>query len=96
MKLDKILAKLLSIRDFFYRYKVVIFVIVIVGIFGFMTMRIAHFSNLDPTELQIENTQNSLNNIKLDSNAVQKINELQSQNINIESLFNNGRSNPFD
>ena len=96
MKPDKILAKLLIVRDYLYKYKVVIFVIILVAIFGFMTLRIAHFSNLDPTGLQIENTQNSLTNIKLDSNAVKKINELQSQNINIESLFNNDRSNPFD
>jgi hypothetical protein len=100
MKLNNITnqlsAQLLKIKNLIIRYKVVVFIVIVVGIFCFMTLRIAHFANLEPTESQIENTKNSLTIIKLDPNAVQKINELQGQNINIESLFNNSRANPFD
>ncbi|HUD03289.1 MAG TPA: hypothetical protein VMR51_00635 [Patescibacteria group bacterium] len=96
MKLKKILDKLLPIKNFVVRYAVLIFIVCVVGIFSFMTLLIAHYSNLEPTQYQIEDTKSSLKTFKLDDNAVQKINQLQDQNINIETLFNNGRANPFE
>jgi hypothetical protein len=96
MKLKTILDKLLPIKNFLIRYTVLIFIICVVAIFCFMTLLIAHYANLEPTEFQVEDTKSSLRTIKLDDKAVQKINQLQGQNINIETLFNNGRANPFE
>ena len=61
-----------------------------------MTFNIARYSNAEPDEIQIEEKKVSLKTVKLNDRAVQKIKELEDKNINIESLFNNGRDNPFE
>lgn len=93
---SEILVKLTPIKNYFVRYSVLIFMLFVVGILSFMTLRIAHFSNLDPSEQQIDEKKTSLKIIKLDDAAVSKLKELQDKNISIESLFDNGRENPFE
>ncbi len=95
MKLDAIITKLTPAKDFIVRYAVIIFVLSVVAIFAYMTLNIAHFANLDPTSNQLDEKTNSLTAVKLDEKSITKIKQLQDQNINIESLFDNGRANPF-
>jgi hypothetical protein len=96
LKLDKILNKLLPIKNFLVRYAVVIFIVCVVGIFSFMTLQISRYSDAEPTLAQIQDKEDSFRSVKLNDQAVNKIKQLQSQNVNIESLFDNGRANPFE
>lgn len=95
MKIDSITTKFIPVRNFIARYAVVIFVVSIVAVFAFMTLSIAHYANLEPTQDQTDEQKNSLTKLKLDEKSISKIKELQDQNISIESLFDNGRANPF-
>ena len=95
MKLDSITHQLSPIKDFIVRYAVLIFVFSVVGIFAFMTLGIAQYANLEPSESQKEEKLSTLKTVKLDEKSIEKIQSLQDQNINIESLFDNGRDNPF-
>ena len=95
MKLDSLIIKLLPVKTFIVRYAVVIFVVSVVGIFIYMTLSIARYANLEPTSSQAEDRKASLTAVKLDEKSITKIKELQDQNISIESLFDNGRANPF-
>jgi uncharacterized protein YpmB len=96
MNIDKLITKLTPIKNFIIRYVVLIFVISVVAILGFMTIMIARYSNAEPTAFQIEDKKASLTAVNLDSDTVEKIEALKSKNINIESLFNNSRDNPFE
>lgn len=96
MNTEKIINKLQPVKIFIVRYAVIIFIISAAAIFGFMTLQISRYSNAEPTSDQIEEKKNSLKQVKLNDEAVQKIQELEDKNINIESLFNNGRDNPFE
>jgi hypothetical protein len=96
MKLANITAKLTIIRDQMGRYAVIIFVICVGLVFGFLTLKIASYSNDEPSDTQIEERLSTLQTVRLDSEAAQKIEELQDRNISLESLFNNGRDNPFE
>jgi len=98
MKLDltNILTKLRPIKTFIAHFAVVIFIVSVAAIFGYMTLKIAHYSNVEPSDIQVQDTKDSLKAFKLDDTAVQKIKQLQDQKINIESLFDNGRANPFE
>lgn len=93
---DTIINKLLPIKNFIGRYSVIIFIIAVVSVLSFMTLRIAHYANLEPSDSQIDEKKASLKNTKLDEAAISKIKELQDKNISIESLFDNGRNNPFE
>lgn len=96
MKQDKILASLQPIKNFIIRFKVILFIVCVGAAIGFMTIKIAYYSNSEPSEDQIAERKNSLRTVKLNEEAVAKIEELKDQNINLESLFNNGRANPFE
>jgi hypothetical protein len=96
MKLDNLTAKLTIVRDRVGRYVVIIFVICVALVFGFLTLKISSYSNNEPNDTQIEERLSTLQTVKLNDEAVQKIEELQDRNISLESLFNNGRDNPFE
>jgi hypothetical protein len=96
MNIENILKQLQPLKMFIVRYAVVIFIVVASGIFGFMTLQIARYSNAEPSIDQIEEKKSSLKQVKLNDEAVKKIQDLEDKNINIESLFNNGRANPFE
>lgn len=96
MNIDTYLAKLVPIKTFISRYVVIIFIVSVVAVFSFMTLGIANFADREPTMLQIDEKRLSVKVVKLDEKSINKIKELQDQNISIESLFNNGRENPFE
>ena len=95
MNIENITTKLVPIKNLLIRYKVVVFITFIVVLFGYVTMSISHFSNAEPTAQQIDDKKLSIKIVKLDEKSIEKIKELQDKNISIESLFNNGRENPF-
>lgn len=96
MNIDTIITKLLPVKDFVVRYAVLLFIVFVVMIFGVLTLSISHFSNLEPTDAQVDEKVKTITNIKLNDSAIEKIEDLVDKNISIESLFNNGRSNPFE
>lgn len=96
MNIKTYTAKLIPVKQFIVRYAVLLFIVAVVAIFSFMTLGIAHFSDRAPTQLQIDEKKLSVKVVKLDEASINKIKELQNQNISIESLFDNGRANPFE
>lgn len=96
MNKENIIKQLQPVKSFIVRYAVIIFIIVVAGIFGFMSLQISIYSNSEPTSDQIDEKKSSLSQVRLNDEAAQKIQELEDKNINIESLFNNGRANPFE
>jgi len=96
MNKDKIINQLLPFKNFFIRYVILIFVICVVAVFSYLTIEISHYANADPTQDQITAKEASFQSVKLNQQAVNKILELQSQNISIQSLFDNSRNNPFN
>ncbi len=89
-------SKLSIIKDFIARYAVIIFVVTVVTIAGFLTLQIAQLSNIEPTEGQQDEKLASIKSVRLDAASIEKIKQLEDQNISVESLFNNGRANPFE
>lgn len=61
---------------------------------------IIHFSGLyskqDPTLTQVEDRKKAISSKKVDNDAISRLEELESRNISLESLFDNGRNNPFE
>lgn len=54
------------------------------------------YSSKEPTTLQVEEKRNSLDAKKIDQSALDKLKELESRNISLDALFDNGRTNPFE
>lgn len=95
MNVEKITQKLDDVKDYALKHIVVISIVLTVSLFGFMVVRIYMLSTAEPTQAQVDDTLNSYKVVRLDPQIVDLFRSLQDQNISIESLFDNGRTNPF-
>lgn len=96
MKKEELLNKLYSIRDFTSRYAVMIFVFSFVAVTGYLTFQIATLSSAEPSEAQQDERRQELKKVTLNKENIAKLEALQDQNVTIESIFDNGRENPFE
>jgi hypothetical protein len=97
MKLD--IKKILSLLDpvilLFRKYKTMITFVVIVGIFGFIFFRIGQFNSIEPTEQQIDEKLQDVQRPRIDKSVIEKLEKLENQNIQVQTLFQQARENPF-
>lgn len=96
MKLDfkPLLKKLHPLISFLRRDSVGIFLVIVAIIFGFLIWRIGNLAGAEPSQDDLDQTLEAVVRPKIDSKSIQKIKDLQSQNIDIQSYFSD-RSNPF-
>lgn len=98
MKLDlkSLPVKFVPLLQFLRRYAVFIFFIILLGIFGFLIFRINQFSGAEPSDDAVEEKLQSVQRPKVDQSVLDKIQQLQDQNIQVQSLFDQARNNPFN
>lgn len=98
MKLDKkSITK--AAKDFLRKYKKYAsfaFILLILLTYTFLVYRISKFSLAEPTSVTIEQQLQSTGKLKIDQESINKILKLEEQNINVQSLFDGARDNPFE
>lgn len=77
------------------RYQVVLFIVAIVGLYGFLVLQISTASQSEPTQSQIDEQLGSIKRLKIDQGSIDKIQQLEDQNVVVQSLFETARDNPF-
>ena|SRR3989344_1969807 len=97
MKIDikDILAKISPILQLIRRYIVFIYVVALLIILCFFVFRINQLSHIMPTDDAVNEKLQTVQRPRIDQAVLDKIQELQNQNIQVQSLFNEARSNPF-
>ncbi len=98
MKLDvkDSFAKLQPVIQFLKRYAVFMFVLLVLGIFGFFVFRINQYSRIEPSDEAVQEKLKSVQRPKIDQSVLDKIEQLKGQNIQVQSLFDQARNNPFN
>ncbi len=96
MNVSDIPKKIEPAKQFVIQHVKLLAFIAIMLVFGFMVLRIYQLASVEPTDSQIDEKISSLRLTKLDQSAVDVIQSLEDRNISIESLFDNGRTNPFE
>jgi Flp pilus assembly protein CpaB len=81
---------------FVRRYAVILFVVAFAGLAGFLVLRIGELSRVEPEVAQIEQRLEEVRKAKVDEDTIESLQVLEDKNISIESLFDNGRVNPFE
>ncbi len=76
-------------------YATFIFIISILLIYAFLIVRISALSQATPNEDAIAEQSNTIKRLKLDETSIKKIEELESQNVGVQSIFETARDNPF-
>lgn len=94
--LDQLQKYLSIVLRFVLRYSFILFVIIFACLAGYLVARIGHLSRLEPTEAQVATKISEVKKTNTDTESILKLKELEGRNISIESLFDNGRTNPFE
>jgi len=95
LDLKDIPAKLTPVIGWAKRYVAMIFIACLVGACGFLVLRINTLASSEPSDDAVAEKLKTVQRPKLDQAAVDKIEQLKDQNIEVQSLFDQARQNPF-
>lgn len=96
LELKDIPAKFSSVFAKLKRYMVFIFIVGFLGVYGFLVLRISSLSQIEPDESAVNEKVNSVKRPRIDQATLDKIQQLRSENIEVKSLFDQARDNPFN
>lgn len=87
--------QLQPVSRLFSKYKKFLFVVTVLSILIFLVFRINQLANTEPSESMIDEKLQTVTRPRLDESAIQHIQQLQDQNVEVKSLFDEARNNPF-
>lgn len=94
-KLRTIKTTLAPLTNVLERYKVLIFLVSIFTIYAMLILRINLLNNKEPDSADISSQLQTVPRPKIDESTVEKIQQLQDNSVEIKTLFNSTRKNPF-
>lgn len=77
------------------RYAWFLFIVGILLLYSFLVARISMLSDPKPDEAAVTEQMNTVKRLKIDQSSINRIEELEDQNIGVQSLFEAARDNPF-
>lgn len=89
------LKKLINFFRGLKRYEVFLFIIFFALLYGFLIFRINRLSSMEPSDDAVSEKLQTVKRPKIDQASIDKIQQLQDQNVEVKSLFDQARSNPF-
>lgn len=97
MKFDvkNITAKALPLVNKIREYMPFIFILVILALFAFLVLRIRTFVTAEPSESAVTERLLVGQPVKIDEEAVERIEKLEESNVEVKALFKEARDNPF-
>ena len=92
LKPKDIPAALLKQAKRLRRYSVLGFMVFVLALYGYQlyTIKLATELETDPA------SQITVKALKIDQNSLEKIQQLEDQNVNVQALFKSARDNPFE
>ncbi len=91
LDIEKLSSKLQSAR----RYSFVAFILMVACIYGFVLLRITSLSNVEPTDDAVNSQINTASIPHIDQTVVNQLKSLQDNSVNVQSLFQQARTSPF-
>lgn len=91
-----IVQQLQPVKRFVIRYKKFLFVMAVLIMAIFLVLRINYFSNTEPSQSAIDGQLKTVALPKFDQRVLDAIQKLQDQNVEVQSLFDKARQNPFN
>ena len=77
------------------RYATFIFIVGFLFIYVFLVIRINLLNRQEPSDDAVSEKLKTVQRPKIDKDTLTKIQELQDQNVDVQSLFKQARDNPF-
>jgi len=80
---------------FLGRYAFLIVFITLTCVYAFLILRINTYSNPTVTDTDVEASDTPLPSLQIDEGAANKLQLLKDNSVNVQTLFEEGRTNPF-
>lgn len=93
--LKNLTSKLTPLFNKTKQYKVFIFILVLLSLYGFLVFRINVLNSKTPTDEEVSAQLERTTKPRLDQSVKDKIQQLQDNSVEVRSLFNEARNNPF-
>lgn len=87
--------KLQALFEANQKYLPITYFVFIILLGAFFVFKINSFSNITPTDDQVSEKLQTIQRPHIDQASIDKIQQLQDQNVEVESLFKDARDNPF-
>ncbi len=97
MKLDRetIIGLLTAAQAAFIRYAAVWFILFLGAVYGYVLFGIYASQNAQPTDADVSNQSQTTATPHIDKTVVSQIEGLQDRSVNVQTLFEQARQNPF-
>lgn len=95
IEVGNLTEQLKKVQRSFVRYRALLFFLFIAAVYGFIVYRINTLSNLEPDEAAVAQASQGPRQPRIDPATVEKLQDLQDNSQNVQSLFNEARQNPF-
>lgn len=77
------------------RYSAILFFLLITSVYGFVVFRINSLVNAQPSQSDIDAQSKTSSVPRVDPNVAEQLQKLQDNSVNVQTLFNQARNNPF-
>jgi hypothetical protein len=94
--LKSILEKVREIVDDLRKYSLLAFVVFVALIYGFVIFRINSLGNMQPSDSAVTNQVKAAQIPRVDPAVVKQLESLKDNSVNVQALFDQARSNPFE
>lgn len=95
LEVKYISAKIIPALQGLKKYLVFIFVITVLLVYGYLVFHINTLASQQPEEDAVTERLKTVQRPKIDEDALNKIEQLEDQNIQVQTLFQQARDNPF-
>lgn len=89
--IDKLVRRLSFVRQ----YSFVIFIVFVICLYGFLILKVNSLSSAQPRAEDVASQVNAAAIPHIDQSVVKQLQSLQDNSVNVQSLFDQARSNPF-
>lgn len=83
------------VLSWLHKYATFVFILVFLGVYVFLVQYIGGLIQDEPSQAAIDSKLKPVNRLKVDEDALKQITDLESQNIEVQALFDQARQNPF-
>ena len=95
ININDLTKKILPIINKVRRYLIIIFIVIFALIYGFLVFRVNSLNRLEPTDEALTEKLSATKRPKIDQADINKIQQLQDNSVEVQSLFKQARDNPF-
>lgn len=95
IRLHKLTERVTSITPKVQRYSMAGFLVFVALIYGLVLFRIHSLSSAQPTADQVSSQVKAARIPHIDQSVVQQLQTLQDNSVNVQTLFEQARNNPF-